>query len=303
MDEPVGKHLPDINILPVIALAENNSEGKFVVCKPNKAITIRHLLTHTAGIDTANNELIQGYLEENPLNIPQDAAVLVKLFSLPLLFHPGEGFLYGCSVYWLQHLTNVLVGNFQDFVQENIFKPLGMKNVTYVPEKVPNVWSNRLRMVERVDGTFIRHDEHSRGHTCSPIELSKLLADIISPQPKLLQKPYCDMLLDGQFEQGSAAKIALCNLEENYGFAANKSDQPDINFTSLGVYLANSDLIKSGISKGSIFMDGAFGTVWAANKEKGIVAIFATQLLPYGTSDDIMLAFMRGAFSSFKEIE
>lgn len=100
----------------------------------------------------------------------------------------------------MQHLVGTIGGSFQDFVKENILEPLGMSTATYVPASVPEVWAKRLRMVERVDGKFVPRDEHSRGFTCSVLDMAKLLCELISVKPKLLKKEFQEMLITAQLK-------------------------------------------------------------------------------------------------------
>jgi CubicO group peptidase (beta-lactamase class C family) len=56
-----------------------------------------------------------------------------KLASLPLLFHPGEQWSYGPSVDVQAFLVERLSGKpFDEYLQENIFGPLGMRHTRYV---------------------------------------------------------------------------------------------------------------------------------------------------------------------------
>lgn len=187
LDEPIRNHVPHIDALPLISRLPEDSDSEFIVRNPSKPITLRHLLTYIAGFNTPQNDLVQEYLSKNDLGVPEDAPNLVKMFSIPLLFEPGEGFLYGSCIYWMQHLVGTIGGNFQEYVKEHILNPLGMSTATYVPDKVPEVWARKLRMVEKVDGKFVPQDEHTRGFTCSVLDIAKLLGEFISPNPKLLQ--------------------------------------------------------------------------------------------------------------------
>ena len=299
LDEPIMNHVPHIDALPLISRAHEGSDSEFIVRKPSKPITLRHLLTYTAGLDTPQNDLVQEYLSKNDLGVPEGAPNLVKMFSIPLLFEPGEGFLYGSCIYWMQHLVGTIGGNFQDYVKEHILNPLGMSTATYVPDKVPEVWAKKLRMVEKVDGKFVPHDEHSRGFTCSVLDMAKLLSELISSNPKLLKKEYHDLLVTGQLEPGGPAQTQLYEFEETYGFAGSKSDDPDVNWTAGGAVITKAGFTKTGMPPGTVTWDGGFGTPWAVNREKGRTVFFATQMLPYEAFQDVAQTFMQSAWATF----
>lgn len=93
-------------------------------------ITIRHLLTHTSGIP--NFTEFPDYEKTMLLSVTQ-TSIIERLRDKPLEFAPGEKFKYSNSGYYL---LGVIIerasGKFYaDFLQENIFAPLGMKNTGY----------------------------------------------------------------------------------------------------------------------------------------------------------------------------
>ncbi len=100
------------------------------------AMTVRHLLTHTSGIKNYT---------DNDLNYRADYTeedLLVKAESLPLDFAPGDKWNYSNTGYLvLGILIHRVTGQFYgDFLQERIFKPLGMTTTRIISESdiVPN---------------------------------------------------------------------------------------------------------------------------------------------------------------------
>lgn len=93
-------------------------------------ITIFNLLTHTSGIP--NFTSFPSYRSLEPF--PQTPEQLVALFKdKPLDFQPGESWSYSNSGYvLLGYLIEKISGEgYAQFVQENIFKPLGMEDSGY----------------------------------------------------------------------------------------------------------------------------------------------------------------------------
>jgi CubicO group peptidase (beta-lactamase class C family) len=93
-----------------------------------QAVTIRHLLTHTSGIpnftglpDWDDKLSAQPYTREGFVSLFRD---------LPLQFAPGEKMKYSNSGYYLLGLIVEKVSDkkYEEFLNENIFVPLGMKN-------------------------------------------------------------------------------------------------------------------------------------------------------------------------------
>ena len=112
-------------------------------------ITIYHLLTHTSGISNAAATYEPGPPEK------------LVLHDAPLNFQPGERWDYTNLGYLvLGYLVEKISGqSYEEFVRENIFKPLGMKDsgqmsfVTVIPRRATGYWpgNNGIENAERFD--------------------------------------------------------------------------------------------------------------------------------------------------------
>jgi CubicO group peptidase (beta-lactamase class C family) len=93
-------------------------------------ITIFHLLTHTSGIPNFTG--FPDYQSQEPFAATPEKLV-ARFRDKPLDFQPGEKWSYSNSGYvLLGYLLEKASGeNYQKFVQENIFGPLGMKDSGY----------------------------------------------------------------------------------------------------------------------------------------------------------------------------
>lgn len=110
VDEPVGKYIPAFN-------------------SPDKAnITIRHLLTHTSG-------LYEWYPLYYRCKNRQETFKLIG--ELPLAFPVGSGRHYSDLGFTIlgQIIEKVSGKSLEDFMAENIFKPLKMNHTMYNPLK------------------------------------------------------------------------------------------------------------------------------------------------------------------------
>jgi CubicO group peptidase (beta-lactamase class C family) len=99
-----------------------------------EAITVRHLMTHTAGIV---NEP-PGF---DPLKVQSDADVVTSAYSVPLLFAPGADWTYSNTSYFaLAQIIRVVSGEPWDaFLQKRLFQPLAMTSTrTTTMEAVAN---------------------------------------------------------------------------------------------------------------------------------------------------------------------
>ncbi len=95
-------------------------------------ITIRHLLSMQAGFSyDTNSPAILRVREQTGGRCPTLETVRA-LAQEPLLYEPGERYAYSLAHDVLAGVIEVITGmRFGDFVQENIFRPLGMENTTF----------------------------------------------------------------------------------------------------------------------------------------------------------------------------
>jgi CubicO group peptidase (beta-lactamase class C family) len=108
----------------------------------NSAITIRHLLTHTAGIGNhglfdPTSLLFKAYDEMKMLDPSTTLSTFIdKLAELPLDFHPGTSWGYSFATDVLGRVVEVVSGESLDaFLKAHICDPLGMADTGFfVPE-------------------------------------------------------------------------------------------------------------------------------------------------------------------------
>jgi CubicO group peptidase (beta-lactamase class C family) len=96
-----------------------------------RGITIRHLLTHTSGIQ--NHVAVPDWLDVFRTNLKFETApardeLLKMFFKLPLEFQPGETWAYDNTGYYLLGIIIEKASgkSYWQFLNERIFKPLGM---------------------------------------------------------------------------------------------------------------------------------------------------------------------------------
>ena len=106
-------------------------------------ITLRHLLTHTSGIQ--NHVAVPDWLDVFKTNLKFETApprdeLLKMFFKLPLEFQPGESWAYDNTGYYLLGIVIEKVSgkSYWQFLDERIFKPLRM-NATRSTDPQPIV--------------------------------------------------------------------------------------------------------------------------------------------------------------------
>ena len=124
LDDPVGSYLPAYKGRDVIATI-NETDATYTTRPATREMTIRHLLTHTAGLSY-------------PFTSPAVLAIQTKTGrdpkDLPLLFDPGTKWHYSPATAVLGDIIQKLSGqSIEAWDQTRVFRPLRMVDTTYAP--------------------------------------------------------------------------------------------------------------------------------------------------------------------------
>ncbi|NDH58737.1 MAG: class A beta-lactamase-related serine hydrolase, partial [Betaproteobacteria bacterium] len=98
---------------------------------PKRPVTLRHLLTHSAGFsyEIWNTEIQK---LQAALDIPSVTECRNKALKLPLLFDPGERWEYGINIDWAGKMVEAVSGkSLGAFMHQNLFEPLGMLSTAF----------------------------------------------------------------------------------------------------------------------------------------------------------------------------
>ena len=146
LEDPVSRYIPAFAEMTV-AVVEEGHEGPdapYTEVPVEREITIRDLLRHTSGLSydfIDPGPVGKLYREELELDVGAStlADFVTKLGELPLVKQPGSAFVYGMSTDVLGYLVQVVSEQpFEQFLEQRIFKPLGMVDTAFwvPPEKV-----------------------------------------------------------------------------------------------------------------------------------------------------------------------
>jgi methyl acetate hydrolase len=142
LDQPAREILPFLGETKVLLGFEANDVP--IMRAPKTQITLRNLLTHTAGFvyDTWNEQM---HRYAAGTGLPAARTGKLAALTAPLNFDPGERWEYGINIDIAGRMVEVVSGmDLEAYMQRHIFEPLGMRDTSFIqrPE-----WHNRLTTV------------------------------------------------------------------------------------------------------------------------------------------------------------
>lgn len=282
LDDPVAKHLPEFAGLRVWA---GGSVDKPQLRAPARAMTLRHLLTHTAGFATRGSDAAQALLEAAA---PSAATTLEgfakRMAGVPLAADPGTRFAYdGVNTEVLGRVIEVVAGEpFDRFLQRRIFTPLGMKDTGF---SVPAAQRHRIADISAVGpgGGLVRAPGRSSVTPGEPLNdypsgaggLYATAADYLRFARMLL----ADGTLEGQrlLARKTVALMRmnqLAHLDPVAGLSAGEG-------FGLGVAVVIDPARRGRLSsQGAYGWSGAATTTFTIDPQEQLIAILLMQHLP-----------------------
>jgi CubicO group peptidase (beta-lactamase class C family) len=128
--DPISKHIPEFAHLKVYKGVD--AAGNMILEDPIHPPTMQELMTHTAGFVYGffgNTPVDKGYLKSGLMQSKSLREFVDKLAKIPLAYQPGTQWVYSVSMDIQGYIVEKLSGQtLPDFMQEHIFKPLGMND-------------------------------------------------------------------------------------------------------------------------------------------------------------------------------
>jgi CubicO group peptidase (beta-lactamase class C family) len=128
IDDPVEQHLPEFRNQKVIAYKDDDVT---VLKKPHHPITVREILSHTAGLNFST------CIESPTLDHLTLRDSVRSHAMLPLEFEPGTKYQYSNGgTNTAGRIIEIVSGmTYEDFMDERLFHPLGMRDTTFWPNE------------------------------------------------------------------------------------------------------------------------------------------------------------------------
>lgn len=144
LGDPIERYIPALGRRQVLRAGSTRVDD---VEPAHRPITVQHLMTHTSGLAYGlfdpGTPLFKAY-QLSGVHDPRltQAQFIERLATLPLSFHPGEGWEYSFATDVLGRLVEVVSGrSLGEFFAQRIFGPLDMRDTGFV---VPQAQRQRL---------------------------------------------------------------------------------------------------------------------------------------------------------------
>lgn len=148
LDAPAAKLIPELGSFMV--MEGRDADGAPRLRAPRTAITLRNLLTHSAGFtyDIWNPETARYYRERN---LPRAGSGKDVALRIPLQFDPGERWEYGINIDWAGKMVEAASGlGLGEYLRRNLLAPLGMDSTGFyvTPEMAPRMATMHQRQAD-----------------------------------------------------------------------------------------------------------------------------------------------------------
>ncbi len=305
LDEQVGNFIPTFK-KTTVAVKDDNGGVKIVPAK--RAITIRDLLTHTAGISYGTDPQVRDLYAAKALGpeagngwYTADKEELIcetmeRLGTLPFVAQPGEKFVYGYNTDILGCVVEKASGmSLADFVAKRITGPLGLKDTRFF---IPTAERERFAAVYASgrDGKAVRAADGSKGqghYIDGPRKSYAGGAGLTSTAHDYAR--FLEMIRNG----GKLDGVRVLSPRTVELMTTNQSGTLH-STTGLGFGLGFQTVDRYGASGlagvGAFGWGGAYGTTYQVDPQSHLVIVLMIQLMPNAT--DIQPKFTAAVYQA-----
>ncbi len=307
LDEPVGKLLPDLADPQV--LEGFDADGAPILRPAKGAITLRQLMTHTAGFcyDMWNGDMVR-YLEIT--GTPGITSCQNAALRTPLASDPGTRWEYGTNIDFVGKAVEAASGRrLGDYLRDNMFAPLGMNDTAFRIGE-----AQRKRLV----GMHARGEDGSL--TPIPFELEQepefemgggglygTAADYLAFTRMILNKGKANghQVLKPEtvamMSENQMGDLVVTRMTSKVAFATNDVDLYPGMVKKWGLsFLINTETTPEGRSPGSLAWAGLANTYYWIDPVRDVSGVILMQVLPFADAKclDAFSAFERGIYES-----
>ncbi len=296
LDAPIGAVLPDLADPQVLTGFDAAGQPRLRPAK--RPITLRHLLTHTAGFGYffIRAELLHYFAA---VGTPDRSSL--DSIRLPLLFDPGEAWEYSIATDWVGQAVEAVTGRrLNDYLTEHLLAPLGMTQTAFrdtLPEGAARVHQRLPGGHFQLNEAYLgggQFDMGGGGLTSTAPDYARFIRMILRggelDGTRVLRRETVAEMARNQVGPLRAGAMGTAMPE----LAAPYDTFPD-QHTGWGLgFLINPEQGPKGRSPGSLAWAGIFNSYYWIDLAAGVAGVFITQLSPFGDP---------GALTAFAALE
>jgi CubicO group peptidase (beta-lactamase class C family) len=300
LDSPAKEVAPELGKVGV--LEGFDAAGKPKLRAPKRDITLRHLLTHTAGFgyDIWSPEITK-FMEVE--GVPGVISCQNKALTTPLLFDPGDRWFYGINIDWAGKMVEAASGQkLGQYLSANLFQPLGMSSTAF---KITDTMRGRLAKIHHrgPDGSLTpdrdlelpQEPEFEMGGG----GLYSTVGDYLKFVRMMLNQGKSDkgdqVVKPETAKQMSANAMGDCRVCLLKTMAPPLSNDaeffPGMEKTWGLSFMINDAEAPTGRSAGSLAWAGLANTYYWIDQKKGVGGVYATQILPFADVKSLPLFY------------
>jgi CubicO group peptidase (beta-lactamase class C family) len=309
LEQPMGELLPELASAQVLEGFDASGAPKLRPAK--RPITLRHLLTHTAGFTYSIwSEPMAEY--EKATGIPFIGECKVAALSAPLMFDPGDRWEYGINIDWVGRAVEAVSNqSLEVYFREKIFAPLGMADTGFL-----------IGSAQRARVATMYNRKADASLEATPFEMPQR-PEFFMGGGALFSTPrdyiaFLQMLLNnGTFNGAQVLKpetVALMGQNHigDLSVVTLKTIRPDLSndanfFPGMehkwGLsFDINTEPGPAGRSPGSLCWAGLFNTYFWIDPSRRVTGTIMTQMLPFADAEVLKLyaQFESGLYEALK---
>lgn len=307
LDTPASDVVPELGEVGV--LEGFDADGQTRTRAPKRPITLRHLLTHTAGFSYEfwNADVVR---HQQVNSLPPIISCQNATLRLPLLFDPGDRWEYGINIDWAGKMVEAASGKrLGAYLAENVFGPLGMTDTAF---RITPSMRQRLASVHQRndDGSLTPIDfevpqdpefEMGGGGLYGTVtDYLKFVHMMLNQgkagseqvlQPETVELMSRNAMGDSRVTMLHTVMPPVTNDAEFF---------PGMSKTWGLSFMINDEQASTGRSAGSLAWAGLANTYYWIDQARGLGGVYATQIFPFADvkSLPLFLEFERTIYQS-----
>jgi CubicO group peptidase (beta-lactamase class C family) len=300
LDDPVERYIPAAGEVRVAASRGLAEDGTLPTVPLSRPLTVRHLLTFTAGIGSEDDPSDLGKLwSERDIYAGRGSLEerVNRILTAPLYEQPGETWRYGWSADVLARVVEVAAAEpFDRFLERTIFTPLGMSSTSFLPPEEERGDMAKVYTQDENKNLILVESPASDAVDWTPGG-----SGLVSTAGDYMR--FALMLWNGgTYDGAQILSRQSVELMTQPHVPAGVLEEEDIAGLGWGLGLAvvvDADATPMIDRSADFWWSGYYGTTFFVSPETGLVGVVLTQNQPGPFSDRPYAVYLAQAFAFF----